>query len=293
MSAEQTSAVRNVETMFSLAFRRFRRHRLGIIGGVVLLAIAAVALFAPVLTPYEPYEQDFLNRLQPPSKDNLLGTDRLGRDVLTRVVYASRVSVAVGFVAVSIQVVIGTGVGLLSGYFGGKVDMVLQRITDAIMAFPNLLIIITAVSLIENPTIVHIMLVIGLFGWTGLARIVRAEVLALRGREYVEAARAIGVSNFTMITRHLLPNVMGPIIVNATFGVAGAIISETSLSFLGLGVQPPTPSWGSMLNAARAVSVLERNLWLWLPPGLMIVLCVLSVNFLGDALRDSLDPRSG
>lgn len=280
------------DTMLALAVRRFFKHRLGVIGAVTLLAITFMAIFAPYLTSYEPYKQDFRSRLQPPSAEHLLGTDRLGRDVFTRVIYAARVSLSVGVIAVAIQVAIGTAVGVISGYFQGRVDMILQRITDAMMCFPNLLIIITAVALIERPSVFHIMLIIGLLGWPGLARIVRAEVLSIRERSYVEAARALGISTGPLLLRHILPNIIGPIVVSASFGVASAIITETSLSFLGLGVQPPTPSWGEMLNAARSVSVLEGYLWLWVPPGLMIVLSVLSANFIGDALRDALDPKS-
>lgn len=276
----------------SKVLRRFFRHKLAIIGLIVISIFVFLAIIAPWITKYQPYEQDFLNLLQPPSRDYILGTDSLGRDVFTRLLYAGRISLSIGVVAVSIQVFLGTMVGLISGFFGGKVDMIFQRITDALLCFPTLLIIITVAALLKTTTIYTIMMIIGLLGWPGLARLVRAETLKLREYPFVEAGRAIGCSDLTIIFKHILPNVIGPIIVTATFGVAGAIITETSLSFLGIGVQLPTPSWGNMIYSARSVSILERNLWIWLPPGLMIALCVLSINFIGDALRDAFDPKN-
>jgi len=276
----------------SKVVRRFFRHKLAIMGLIILAIFGVLAILAPWITSYQPYEQDFLNLLQPPSREYILGTDSLGRDVFTRLLFAGRISLSIGIVAVSIQVFIGTMVGLVSGYFGGKVDMIFQRITDALLCFPTLLIIITVAAMLERTTIYTIMLIIGLLGWPGLARLVRAETLKLREFPFVEASRAIGCTDLMLMFKHILPNVIGPIIVAATFGVAGAIITETSLSFLGIGVQLPTPSWGNMIYSARSVSVLERNPWIWLPPGLMIALCVLSINFVGDALRDAFDPRN-
>ncbi len=276
----------------SKVVRRFFRHKLAIMGLIILAIFGVLAIMAPWITSYQPYEQDFLNLLQPPSREYILGTDSLGRDVFTRLLFAGRISLSIGIVAVSIQVFIGTMVGLVSGYFGGKVDMIFQRITDALLCFPTLLIIITVAAMLERTTIYTIMLIIGLLGWPGLARLVRAETLKLREFPFVEASRAIGCTDLMLMFKHILPNVIGPIIVAATFGVAGAIITETSLSFLGIGVQLPTPSWGNMIYSARSVSVLERNPWIWLPPGLMIALCVLSINFVGDALRDAFDPRN-
>jgi peptide/nickel transport system permease protein len=220
-----------------------------------------------------------------------LGTDKQGRDVWARLVYAARVSVSVGIVSVAIFISIGTLLGAVSGYFGGAVDILIQRVTEIVMTFPSLVLIITVVSLV-GPSIYNVFLVIGLLGWPGTCRLVRAEVLTLREREFTLAARCLGVPTSRIILRHLLPNVVAPVIVAATLGVASAILTETSLSFLGLGVQPPTPSWGNMLSAATSTTVLERMPWLWLPPGLAIAVSVLAINFIGDGLRDAFDPRA-
>jgi peptide/nickel transport system permease protein len=221
----------------------------------------------------------------------LLGTDSAGRDVLSRLLYAGRVSLSVGLVAVSIYVSIGIVLGGLAGYYGGWVDSVIMRVADMVLSFPSLIIIIVMVSLL-GPSIYNVMLVIGGLGWPPIARLVRGNFLSLRQQEFVVAAQAGGAKHRRIIFRHVLPNALAPVIVAASFGMAQAILLEAGLSFLGLGVQPPTPSWGNMLSDAQSVLVLRNMPWLWLPPGIMIAITVLSVNFIGDGLRDALDPRA-
>jgi len=225
-----------------------------------------------------------------PSRDHLLGTDEIGRDVLSRVIYGGRVSLSVGLVSVTIYTAIGMLLGALSGYYGGLIDGAIQRLTDTVMFFPSLVVIIAAVAIL-GPSLYNVMIVIGLLTWPGICRLVRAQFLSLRQREFVEAARSLGGRDRELIFRHILPNTLAPVIVAATFGVAAAILTEAGLSFLGLGVQPPTPSWGNLINTAQSVAVLQQMPWLWIPAGLLIALSVLSINFIGDGLRDALDPR--
>jgi peptide/nickel transport system permease protein len=271
--------------------RAFMRHRLALFGAMVILVFAVIAVLAPLIAPYDPNEVDLFATAQGPSRDHLLGTDDIGRDVLSRVIYGTRVTLTVGLVAVTIYVAIGTILGSVSGYFGGWIDSTIQRFTDAVMCFPSLIIIIAAVAII-GPSIYNVIFVIGLLSWPGICRLVRGQILTLREREFVEAARAMGASPTRVIFSHLLPNTVAPITVAATFGVAAAILTEAGLSFLGLGVQPPTPSWGNMINTAQSAAVLQDMPWLWVPAGVMIALAVLSINFVGDGLRDALDPRS-
>jgi peptide/nickel transport system permease protein len=250
-----------------------------------------VSVAAPLLTPYSPNELDLRSIRQPPSAAHWLGTDGTGRDVLTRLLYAGRISLSVGLVSVSISMVIGVIIGSISGYAGGKVDMLLMRLTDMVMTFPSLVIIIT-VAAAMGPSVYNAMLVIGLLTWPSIARLVRGQFLSLREQQFVRAARSIGVANWEIVFKHIFPNTVSSIVVAITFGVATAILLEASLSFLGLGVQAPTPSWGNMLRDAQSLNILEGMPWMWLPPGLMIALAVLSINFIGDGLRDALDPRS-
>jgi peptide/nickel transport system permease protein len=270
---------------------RFKRHRLALIGASTLGVIVVLAVFAPLVAPIDPNRIDLSSSYAAPSLHHWLGTDKQGRDVWARMVYAARVSVSVGLVSVAIFITIGTVLGALSGYFGGALDMLVQRVTEIVMTFPSLVLIITVVSVV-GPSIYNVFLVIGLLGWPATCRLVRAEMLTLREREFTVAARCLGVPTHRILTRHMLPNVIAPVTVAATLGVAAAILTETSLSFLGLGVQPPTASWGNMLSAATSTSVLVGQPWLWLPPGLAIAASVLAINFLGDGLRDALDPRA-
>jgi peptide/nickel transport system permease protein len=257
------------------------------LGILVVLVIAAV--FAPLFARYSPTAVDLMAYRLGPDSDHWLGTDTAGRDVFARLLYAGRVSLSVGLVAVSIYTVIGVVLGAIAGYFGGFVDAVIMRLADIVLSFPTLIIIITLASVL-GPSIYNVMLAIGLLGWPPIARLLRGQLLSLRETEFIIGARAAGCSDARMIFRHLLPNAMAPVLVAATFGIAYAILIEAGLSFLGLGVQPPTPSWGNMLTDAQSLTVLESMPWLWLPPGLMIALAVLSINFIGDGLRDALDP---
>lgn len=272
-------------------FRRFRKHRLAMVGSVVMVIILLLTVAAPLVTLHDPLYAELTALRQAPSANHWLGTDLIGRDVWSRIVYGSRISLAVGLGAVTIYVLIGTLLGALSGYFGGIIDGVIMRITETFLTLPSLLLVIVFVSVV-GPSVATVMIVIGLLGWPQTVRIVRGQFLALRQEEYVVAARMIGASTGRIILRHMLPNVVGALTVVATFGVATAIILEASLGFLGLGVQPPTPSWGGMLNEARSPTVLAGLQWLWLSPGLAIAVTVLAVNFIGDGLIDAFDPHS-
>jgi peptide/nickel transport system permease protein len=244
-----------------------------------------------VIAEHDPYTTDLRAYRSPPSADHPLGTDSAGRDVLSRLLHAGRVSLRVGLVAVSIYTAIGIVLGGIAGFYGGWVDSLIMRLADMVLSFPSLIIIIVIVSIL-GPSIYNVMMVIGALGWPPIARLVRANFLSLRERDFVVAARASGARNLRLIFRHILPNALAPVIVAASFGMAQAILLEAGLSFLGLGVQPPTPSWGNMLTDAQSISVLRSMPWLWLPPGAMIALTVLSINFIGDGLRDAFDPRA-
>lgn len=270
---------------------RFVQYRPAVFGLVFIILLILVAVFAPWVARVDPFYQDYSALKAPPSAEHWLGTDALGRDVWARLVFATRVSLSVGLVAVSIYTLIGTALGAISGYYGGLVDSIIMRLTDIVMTFPALIIIITVVALV-GPSLYNIMVVIGLLSWPGISRLVRGQILSLRETEFVISARAKGGSDFYIIFNHLLPNVLGPITVAATFGIASAILTEASLSFLGLGVPPPQPSWGQMLTDAQKLSILSSMPWLWVPPGIMVSLTVLCVNFVGDGLRDALDPRT-
>jgi peptide/nickel transport system permease protein len=270
--------------------KRFSRHKLAMSGLVVFLIITLMAIFAPLVTQYDPNHIDLLARNQGPSLDHWFGTDRTGRDVYARVVYAGRVSIMVGVLAVALSVVIAIVLGSIAGFFGGKVDMIIMRFTDVIMTFPPIVIFVTVAAL-AGPGVQNTILVIGLLNWPIPCRLVRAKILSVRETEFVTAARAIGAPTHRIISLHAMPNVVDVIVVYSTLGIAVAILLEAGLSFLGLGVQQPTSSWGNMLNVARNISVLESAPWLWIPPGIAIVLTVLAVNLIGDGLRDALDPR--
>jgi peptide/nickel transport system permease protein len=278
------------QSPWALAWRRFRRHRLALAAAVTLGLLVLAAIFAPVVALTDPNRVDLFYTNTGPSREHPLGTDSFGRDIWARLVYGGRVSLSVGLVAVGIYTAIGIVLGAISGYYGGLIDSSIMRFTDTVMSFPTMILIIMVVAIL-GPSIYNVMLVIGLLGWPSTARLVRAEFLSLRDREFAVAARMVGVRDGQLIVRHLLPNALYPVIVSATLGVAGAILTEAGLSFLGLGVQQPTPSWGNMLNAAQHLSVLQRYPWQWLPPGLAIAVAVLAINFVGDGLRDAADPR--
>jgi len=273
------------------AFTRFLRHKLAV-GSTLFIIVVILGVFplASVIAPISPVRTSLREVRQPPSAAHILGTDLIGRDVWSRLIYGGRVSIAVGLAAVTIFMSIGTLLGSIAGYYGGKFDVVIMRITDTVMAFPVLVILISIVAII-GPGIFNAMMAIGLISWTGIARLVRGQILSVRAMDFILAAEAVGIPQGRILRRHILPSVMAPIIVAGSFGIAGAILTEAGLSFLGLGVQIPTPSWGNMLNEAQSIELIESFPWLWLPPGLMISLCVLAINFIGDGLRDALDPR--
>jgi peptide/nickel transport system permease protein len=268
--------------------KRFTRNKLSVTGAIIVLALITISLLAPFIAPYDPTSIDVYNVLSPPSKAHVFGTDDLGRDLLSRVIWGSRVSLKVGFVAVGIAIMIGIIIGSIAGFYGGRVDAVLMRFVDMMLAFPTFFLILAVIAILE-PNIFTIMAVIGVTGWMDVARLVRAEFLTLRERDFVDAARALGIRNRRLIVRHILPNALSPVFVAATFGVAGAILTESGLSFLGLGVQPPDPSWGNILTAGK--DNIEIAWWLSLYPGLAILITVLSYNLVGEGLRDALDPR--
>lgn len=290
--------------MGQLVWRRFRRHKMAIFGAVTLILLFIYSIGGALIFP-ESYANfaDTPLRLTAPNMQHPFGTDTIGRDVLARTIYGGQISLMIGMLAVLIEVVLGILVGALAGYYGGIVDSILMRITEAMLNIPEIFLLIVMAKFFggEIPevdllgrtfsgSVIVIVLIIGLTSWMYLARIVRAQFLSLKENDFVLAARATGTSNFEIIFRHILPNSIAPIIVSATLGVANAILAEAYISFLGLGVQPPTATWGNMLDGAN--NYLESAPWLWFFPGLLILLTVLSINFLGDGLRDALDPHS-
>lgn len=268
--------------------RVLRRNAMFILGLIIVLGVTFAAVFAPLIAPFDPNELHLDAILKAPCAEFPLGTDRLGRDVLSRLLYGGRVSLWVGFVAVGISISIGALLGLVSGYFGGLVDEIVMRFVDIMLCFPSFFLILAVVAFLE-PSLFNIMVVIGLTSWMGVARLVRAETLTLREREFVSSARLAGTSTWRIMTRHILPNAMAPVTISAILGIGGAILIESGLSFLGLGVQPPQASWGNMLMDGK--SVIEEASWLSLFPGLAILITVLGYNLLGESLRDFLDPR--
>jgi peptide/nickel transport system permease protein len=283
------------ESMTHMVWRRFRRHP-GAVGGLVVLSVVILGCVLAPLSPYDAELSDMGRRLQPPSWDHPFGTDQLGRDMLTRVLYGGRISLTVGLMVVVITLFIGIPIGALSGYFGGWVDNLLMRITDAALSLPSLLVLILLsaimreieLPLLRRNSVATIALVIGLLSWMTVARLVRATFLTIREMDFITAAHGLGASNLRIMVRHILPNAVGPIIVESTLEVAWAIMEESGLSFLGFGIQPPTPSWGNLLSNAQ--DHMTKHPWLAIFPGVMIFLAIIAINYIGDGLRDSLDP---
>jgi len=278
------------DSQWSIAARHFRKNRLALAGLAVMLLLYLVTLVTPLIAPYDPAEQGniILSRYLAPSLQHLMGTDKFGRDIFSRVLYGARISLSIGFIAVGISITLGTLIGALSGYFGGIVDGILMRLTDMMLSFPRLVLLIVVIALFDS-SIYLVVIILGLTGWMGTARLVRGEVLSLREREFVQAARALGMGDWRIIFRHVIPNTMAPVIVSATLGIGQTILTEASLSFLGFGVQPPTPSWGNMVADGR--DALINAWWIATFPGIAIVVTVVAFNLLGDGLRDALDPR--
>jgi peptide/nickel transport system permease protein len=277
-------------SLLSIIIGKFLQNKLAVFGIITLAIITTACLLAPYIAPHDPSYQDLRNRLAPPSSDFWLGTDHLGRDLFSRMLYGGQVSLYVGFASMLGAVAIGSVIGAVAGYFGGLIDAFLMRLVDVILAFPNIFLLITLVAILQ-PSINILILVFALLSWTGTARVVRGEFLTLKKREFVLASRTIGMSNARIIFTQILPNALGPVIVAATLAVGGFILAESALSFFGLGVQPPNASWGNMLTDSQSITIF-RNAW-WYPtfPGLLILITVLCFNFIGDGLRDALDPR--
>jgi peptide/nickel transport system permease protein len=269
-------------------FSRLFRDKLALTGLFIVLGFFVMSVLTQYVAPYDPSTIDVDNILMPPSKAHLFGTDELGRDVFTRMLYGAGISLKVGFVAVGIAVLIGTVLGAISGYYGGLMDIVIMRFVDIMLCFPSFFLILAVIAFME-PSIFNIMAVIGFTSWMGITRLVRAEFLSLKERDFVLAVKAMGASNARIIFSHILPNAMAPVLVSATLGIAAAVLTESALSFLGIGVQPPTPSWGNMLTQGQ--NVLGIAWWLSFFPGMAILITVLGYNLLGEGIRDAIDPR--
>jgi peptide/nickel transport system permease protein len=283
------STVAASQSHLRIAWRRFRHHRAAMAGLVLFSLLALAALFAPLLTHYGPNQQDLFDQLGAPNGSHLMGTDSLGQDVWSRMLYGGRVSLSIGILSALLSVVIGVVVGAVAGFYGKWVDAVLMRVVDLLLAFPAIFLLLILFSIVQASA-VSVILFLGLFGWLYLARIIRGEFLSLREKEFVEAARSIGVSGGRIILRHMLPNVIAPIIVTFTLGVAYNMIAEATLDFLGYGVPPDTPTWGNMLTGAEDYYITVPLLAVF--PGAALTIAILAVNFLGDGLRDAFDPRA-
>ena len=260
-------------------------NRLTVFGIFIVGFFIIIAIFAPMIAPYNPGQMDIENILTAPSGSHIFGTDSLGRDLFSRMVYGARISLMVGFIAVGIAALIGIALGAIAGYYGKWVDAIIMRFIDMMLCFPTFFLILAVIALLE-PSIINIMVIIGATSWMGIARLMRAEILSLKERDFIYAERAIGASDLRIITRHLIPNAMAPVLVSITLGIAGAILVESSLSFLGIGVQPPTPSWGNILSEGKAV--MGAGWWMMLFPGLAIFITVLGYNLLGEGIREKL-----
>lgn len=278
------------QSYFNDVLKRFVNHRLAIMGAAVLFILIVTVVVLPMVMTLDPYT---IGRGLPygaPEKGLVLGLDSTGRDNFARLIYGGRVSLLVGLLSTAISIGIGVPLGLIAAYYGKIADAAIMRVADIFISFPSIVLILVLVSII-GPSMWSVVVIIGIMGWPEFARLIRGNVLAIRQKEYVESARAVGAKDGRIILHYLLPNAVGPIIVAATFRVAGAILQESSLSFLGMGVQPPQASWGNMLNGAQSLTVLTARPWVWIPPGLLLVVTICCVNFIGDGLRDALDPR--
>ncbi|MBI5573768.1 MAG: ABC transporter permease [Elusimicrobia bacterium] len=274
--------------MWKIYLEKLLKNKLAKVGILIILILILTAIFSPLISTHNPIEGSILERLQPPSKNHFLGTDEMGRDVFSRMVYGTRISISVGIIAVGISVIVGTFLGLISGYFGGKIDAVIMRFVDIMLCFPTFFLILMVIAFLE-PNIYNVMIVIGLTSWTGLTRLVRGETLSVKERDFIIAAKGLGLKKRRIIFVHILPNVIAPVIVAGILGVGAAILTESGLSFLGLGVQPPVPSWGNILTSGK--DYIHIAWWLSLFPGLAILVTVLGWNLLGEGLRDVFDPR--
>ncbi|MFD2444726.1 oligopeptide ABC transporter permease [Bacillus sp. CGMCC 1.16607] len=279
-------------TPFQIALKRFMKNKLAVAGVIVLLLIILAVTFAPFLTDQNPTKSNLMLIEHPPSEEHLLGNDSSGRDNFARLLYGGRISLIVGFSAMLFTLVIGVTVGSIAGYYGGKIDAIIMRVTDVMLMLPFLVIALTVVAILERVTVGIFVTIIALTSWPNLTRIIRGTYLSLREQEFVLGAKAIGASDFRIIFKHFIPNAIGPIVVNASLMMASYIIVESALSFIGFGIPQPTPSWGNMISEAQSLRILRNSPAAWIPPGLAILLTVLCINFIGDGLRDALDPKS-
>jgi len=268
--------------------KQFIKNKMAAAGGAFIMMVLVCAIFAPLIATHDPSAMDQSAILTAPSVDHPFGTDPIGRDIFSRVVYGGRISLSIGFIAVGIAVILGIFFGSIAGYYGGILDTVIMRFVDIMLCFPTFFLILAVIAVLE-PSIGNIMVVIGATSWMGVARLIRAEILTIKERDYIAASRVMGGGDLWIITRHLIPNAIGPVLVSATLGIGGAILVESALSFLGIGVQPPTPSWGNILMDGK--STLGMAWWLTVFPGVLILLTVLAYNLLGEGLRDVLEPR--
>jgi peptide/nickel transport system permease protein len=279
------------DTLTRIFLRKFVKNKLAVAGSIFLAIIILAAIFAPLIAPYTVDQQNLANKLKAPGAEYWLGSDRYGRDIFTRLLYGGRVSLLVAFGSVAGALLIGVSFGALAGYYGGIIDAILMRIVDIVISIPSIFLLITIITIFQ-PSLGNLILIFALTSWTGTARLVRGEFLTLRSREFILASKTIGTKSYKIIFSHILPNAMGPIIVSASLLIGGVILAEASLSYLGLGISPPTPSWGNMLQDAQNYTVMLTAPWYPIFPGVLILLTVLSFNFVGDGLRDALDPKT-
>lgn len=289
---QDTSPKKDYLSPFQLARRRFFKNKLAIVGIIVLIIFVLAAIFAPLLTEHDPTKGDLMLIEKPPSAEHILGTDSSGRDNFARLVYGARISLTVGFSAMLFTLVIGVITGAVAGYYGGKVDNIIMRAADLVLALPFLVLALTIIAILEKVTVGIFVTVIAITAWPTLTRIVRGTFLSLREQEFILGAKAIGASDMRIIFKHFIPNAIGPIIVNATLLMATMIIIESGLSFIGMGIPQPTPTWGNMISEAQNLRILRDHPGAWIPPGLAILFTVLAINFIGDGLRDAFDPKS-
>ncbi|MBO8156338.1 MAG: ABC transporter permease [Bacillaceae bacterium] len=287
-----SSKVKKSKSPFQLAFRRFLKNKLAVMGVITLFIIVIMSFAAPLLTDHSPTKTNLLMVERPPSEEHILGTDSSGRDIWSRLLYGSRVSLTVGFSAMLFTLILGVIIGSIAGYYGGKIDNIIMRITDMVLALPFLVLTLTIISLVPKVSVPLLVTIIALTAWPNMARIIRGSFLSLREQEFVLGARAIGASDFRIIFKHLIPNAIGPIVVNATLMMATMIIIESGLSFIGMGIPQPQPTWGNMLSDAQNIRILRDHWYAWIPPGFCILVTVLAINFIGDGLRDAFDPKS-
>lgn len=279
-----------------VAWERFRKNKLSMAGAIIFLIIVLAVIIVPIVSPYSLHQLDLPNKLQPPSGAHWLGTDEQGRDLFMRVFYGGRISIFIGVLTAGVTVILGATMGGIAGYYGGMVDNILMRITEIVYSLPFYPLVITLSFALmwkvdSSMKMYLVMFILAILTWPGLARMVRGQILSLREQDFMVATKALGLSTKSKIVRHLLPNTLAYIIVNATLGMGGAILTEASLSFLGLGVIPPTPTWGNMIERARDSFIFTKHPWVWIPPGILIMLTVVSINLLGEGLRDAFDPK--